>query len=41
MTAQNPTPYYITIISLSRVKGEKITKFPGIMIAPKSVWSSA
>lgn len=36
MTAQNPTPYYITIISLSRVKGEKITKFPGIMIAPKS-----
>ncbi|MGM1328346.1 fimbrial biogenesis chaperone, partial [Klebsiella michiganensis] len=26
MTAQNPTPYYITIISLSRVKGEKITK---------------
>ena len=33
---ENPTPYYITIISLSRVKGEKITKFPGIMIAPKS-----
>ncbi|WP_407251432.1 fimbrial biogenesis chaperone [Klebsiella oxytoca] len=36
MTAQNPTPYYITIIGLSRVKGEKITKFPGIMVAPKS-----
>ncbi|OLU14844.1 hypothetical protein BOQ07_27515 [Klebsiella michiganensis] len=25
-----------TFLSLSRVKGEKITKFPGIMIAPKS-----
>lgn len=36
MTAQNPTPYYVTIISLTRDKGEKITKFPGIMVAPKS-----
>ena len=35
MTAQNPTPYYVTIIGLSRA-GQKITRFPGIMIAPKS-----
>jgi len=36
MTAQNPTPYYVTIISLNRSKGEKITQFPGIMLEPKS-----
>lgn len=30
MTAQNPTPYYITIISLSRVKGEKSLSFRGL-----------
>ena len=36
MTAQNPTPYYVTIIGLSKGAGQKITKFPGIMIAPKS-----
>ncbi|WP_058910659.1 molecular chaperone [Entomohabitans teleogrylli] len=36
MTAQNPTPYYVTIIGLSRSGGGKITQFPGIMIDPKS-----
>jgi len=36
MNAQNPTPYHVTIISLNRIKGEKITQFPGIMVAPKS-----
>lgn len=36
MTAQNPTPYYITILGLSKGAGQKITRFPGIMIAPKS-----
>lgn len=36
MTAQNPTPYYVTIIGLSKASGSKITRFPGIMIAPKS-----
>ncbi|WP_124965711.1 molecular chaperone [Trabulsiella odontotermitis] len=36
MTAQNPTPYYVTIIGLSTAAGSKITRFPGIMIAPKS-----
>lgn len=36
MTAQNPTPYYVTIIGLSKGAGQKITRFPGIMIAPKS-----
>lgn len=36
MTAQNPTPYYITIIELSGKEGKKITRFPGLMIAPKS-----
>ena len=36
MTAQNPTPYYVTIIGLTQTKGEKITQFPGIMVEPKS-----
>jgi P pilus assembly chaperone PapD len=36
MTAENPTPYYVTIIGLSKAAGVKITRFPGIMIAPKS-----
>nr|WP_230979130.1 molecular chaperone [Intestinirhabdus alba] len=36
MTAQNPTPYYVTIIGLTNASGQKITRFPGIMIAPKS-----
>ncbi len=36
MTAQNPTPYYITILGLSKGAGQKITDFPGIMIPPKS-----
>jgi len=36
MSAENPTPYYITIIGLTRSGGSKITDFPGIMIAPKS-----
>lgn len=36
MTAQNPTPYYVTIIGLTPAKGEKITTFPGIMVEPKS-----
>lgn len=36
MMAHNPTPYYVTIISLTRSGGSKITDFPGIMIAPKS-----
>lgn len=36
MSAQNPTPYYITIIGLTSTGGSKITDFPGIMIAPKS-----
>ena len=38
--AENPTPYYITIIGLSnKLNGEdsdKLTTFPGLMIAPKS-----
>lgn len=38
--AENPTPYYITIIGLShKLKGEdsdKLTTFPGLMVAPKS-----
>lgn len=38
--ATNPTPYFITIIGLSRKPvekgGEPITTFPGVMIAPKS-----
>ncbi|SQI97616.1 Pi-fimbriae chaperone protein [Klebsiella oxytoca] len=41
MTAQNPTPYYITIIGLSRVKGEKITKFPGSWLRRSPAWNSA
>ena len=36
MTVQNPTPYYVTILSLTRADGQKITRFPGIMVAPKS-----
>lgn len=36
MTAQNPTPYYITILGLSKGAGQKITDFPGIMVPPKS-----
>ena len=36
MTVQNPTPYYVTILGLSKGAGQKITQFPGIMIAPKS-----
>ncbi|MES0323445.1 molecular chaperone [Citrobacter sedlakii] len=36
LTAENPTPYYITILGLSKGAGQKITKFPGIMVAPKS-----
>lgn len=40
MVADNPTPYYITIIGLTRdvanKTGEKLTTFAGIMIAPKS-----
>lgn len=40
LTADNPTPYFITIIGLSRDsskgKGASLTSFPGIMIAPKS-----
>lgn len=40
MVAENPTPYYITLIGLTRdvanKTGEKLTTFPGIMIAPKS-----
>ena len=36
MTAQNPTPYYVTIIGLTNSAGSKITRFPGIMVAPKS-----
>ncbi len=36
----NPTPYYITIISLSnKLNGEdsdKLTTFPGLMVAPKA-----
>lgn len=36
MTAQNPTPYYVTILALSKGKNQKITDFPGIMVAPKS-----
>lgn len=38
--AQNPTPYYITIIGLAKTSVEKnkdkLTTFPGIIIAPKS-----
>ena len=38
--AENPTPYYITIIGLSnKLNGEdsdKLTTFPGLMVAPKS-----
>lgn len=38
--AENPTPYYITIIGLShKLNGEdsdKFTTFPGLMVAPKS-----
>ncbi len=39
MRAENPTPYYITVIGLSRHGGsdaDRITRFPGIMIPPKS-----
>lgn len=36
MTAQNPTPYYVTILNLTKDDGQKITRFPGIMIAPRS-----
>lgn len=39
-TADNPTPYYVTIIGLTRKMekegGGKLTDFPGIMFAPKS-----
>ncbi|WP_083615908.1 molecular chaperone [Pantoea sp. 1.19] len=41
LTAQNPTPWYITILGLSRLNGDKLTRFPGIMIAPKSSQSFA
>ncbi|HBO23371.1 fimbrial biogenesis chaperone [Providencia sp.] len=38
--AENPTPYYVTIISLNNKLtaegGKKLTDFPGVMIAPKS-----
>ncbi len=38
--AENPTPYYVTIISLNdkliTEGGKKLTDFPGVMIAPKS-----
>ncbi|MEQ4693705.1 MULTISPECIES: fimbrial biogenesis chaperone [Providencia] len=38
--ADNPTPYYVTIISLNDKLidegGKKLTSFPGVMIAPKS-----
>lgn len=30
MTVQNPTPYYVTILGLSKGAGQKITQFPGI-----------
>lgn len=36
MTAQNPTPYYVTILALTKGSGQKITNFPGIMVPPKS-----
>ena len=36
MTVQNPTPYYVTIIGLTNSAGSKITRFPGVMVAPKS-----
>lgn len=36
ITAQNPTPYYITLLGLSDDAKRKLTHFPGIMIAPKS-----
>ncbi|MBV4414029.1 molecular chaperone [Enterobacteriaceae bacterium YMB-R22] len=36
VTAQNPTPYYITILGLTNMSGKKLTDFPGVMIAPKS-----
>ncbi|MGS2874929.1 molecular chaperone [Enterobacter huaxiensis] len=36
VTVQNPTPYYVTILSLTKGDGLKITRFPGIMVAPKS-----
>lgn len=36
MTAQNPTPYYVTILALSKAGKQKITDFPGLMIPPKS-----
>ncbi|ENR5390342.1 fimbrial biogenesis chaperone [Providencia rettgeri] len=38
--AENPTPYFVTIISLNNKPvaegGKKLTDFPGVMIAPKS-----
>lgn len=38
--AENPTPYYVTIISLNNKLiaegGKKLTDFPGVMVAPKS-----
>lgn len=38
--ADNPTPYFITVIGLARGAftkgGERITTFPGIMVPPKS-----
>lgn len=36
MMAQNPTPYYVTIVGLTKNLGQKITRFQGVMIAPKS-----
>lgn len=36
MSAENPTPYYITVIGLTGSAGRRITDFPGVMIAPKS-----
>ena len=38
--ADNPTPYYVTIISINSKLiaegGKKLTDFPGVMVAPKS-----
>lgn len=40
LIAENPTPYYITLISLKKMispkEDEKLTSFSGVMIAPKS-----
>lgn len=39
-TVDNPTPYFVTLIGLSRIPeaqgGGRLTDFPGIMIPPKS-----